>query len=62
MRDVIPDSKMALCVDGRLSQPPEDVLITSAFTQELNQQLWLAALRYGHDSAALLADRNARSR
>ena len=42
MREVIPDSNIALCINGRLSQPPEDVLITSAFTQELNQQLWLA--------------------
>jgi len=41
MREVIPDSNMALCIDGRLSQAPEDVLITSAFTQELHEQLWL---------------------
>ncbi len=32
---------MALCIDGRLSQPPEEVLVTSAFTQELHEQLWL---------------------
>ncbi len=42
MRKVIPDSNMALCIDGRLSQPPEEVLVSSAFAQELHEQLWLS--------------------
>ena len=42
MSDRFPDSDAVLCTDGRLSQPPEDILVASAFKSELQEQLCLS--------------------
>ena len=36
------DTNTVLCINGRLSQPPEDILVTSAFKSELQEQLCLS--------------------
>jgi len=42
MSDRFSDSDAVLCTDGRLSQPPEDILVASAFKSELQEQLCLS--------------------
>ena len=42
MSKAVSEYDAALCIDGRLSKPPEDVMVASAFSSELQAQLWLA--------------------
>ena len=54
MSDGFPDPDSVLCTDGRLSQPPEDILVTSAFKSELQAQLCLSEEMHWVDMAHVI--------
>ena len=55
MSDGFSDSDTVLCTNGRLSQPPEEILVTSAFRSELQAQLCLSEEMNWADMAHVIA-------
>ena len=55
MSDGFSDSDTVLGTHGRLSQPPEEILVTSAFRSELQAQLCLSEEMNWVDMAHVIA-------
>ncbi len=55
MSEVHSEYDAALCIEGRLSKPPEDVMVASAFASELQAQLWLSEAFNWVDIAHVIA-------